>query len=166
MAAPEAAELNVGGRAAHIVSTGSASPASPPTAAAVTAASVVVLATTADAEGSEQGRVKIEPAGAQPRDGDVKKESTSPEDGGTGPRDNVGGGGGGGEVAKPAGTGSTGGNGNPDWAVGFSASVRSSPPSLSEWLKEVGANRSSPDGGVQYRKIKAIARRAGQVGPV
>ena len=156
MAAPEATEPDVGRGTAHIVSNGGAPPASPPTVVAVTATSVGALATTADAERIEQVRVKIEPAAAQPRDGDVKKESTPPEDGGAGPRDNGGGGGGGGgggrEVAKPAGTSSTGGSSNPDGPVGCFANVRPSPPSLSEWLKEVRANRASPDGGVQCPK--------------
>lgn len=103
---------------------------------------MVVLATAADAEGSEQGRVKIEPVAAQPGDGDVKEEGTPPiDDSGAGPRDN----GGGLEVAKATGTGSTGGSSNPDGAVGCSGSARSSPPSLSEWLKEVRANRVLPE---------------------
>lgn len=173
--APEATEPSVGGGAAYTVSDGSAPPTSPPTAVDATAsaagaaaderttltekvASVMVLATAADAEGSEQGRVKIEPVAAKPGDGNVKEEGTPPiDDGGAGPRDD----GGGVEAAKATGTGSTGGSSNPEGAVGCSGSVRSSPPSLSEWLKEVRANRVFPDGGGRCRKIEALGRRAG-----
>ena len=115
-------------------------------------------ATTVGEEGSEQGRVETEPVAAQPADG-AKQEGTPPDDGGTSPRF-----GGGVEVADPAGTGSAG-TGNPDGVVGCSTSVPSSPPSLSEWLNEVRANRVWPDGGRCW-KVEAIGTQPGQIGPV
>ena len=131
---------------------------------------------------SERGHDEIAPVAARSGKGAKKEEIMPPDDGGCGaPQDE-----GGAEVAKPAGTGSSSGSdrddgvapsrdggrakpastssagvSRPDGAEGRYAHVRASPPSLSEWLKEVRICHVFPGGGGGGRKSRRYGRRTG-----